>query len=164
MKGTYARDKDGVVTSMLICEMAAYYRKKNMTLTDALKNLYDRYGYYAECTDESYFRGPDGKERMASLMTSLRHNPPTEIGGMKVAKIRDYLSGQITDPMSGETWLTGLPKSNVLYFELKGDNAVIIRPSGTEPKIKLYYLMSDSDYEGAVSEIERCRETVESWF
>ena len=164
MKGTYARDKDGVVTSMLICEMAAYYRKKNMTLTDALKNLYDRYGYYAECTDESYFRGPDGKECMASLMTSLRHNPPTEIGGMKVAKIRDYLSGQITDPTSGEIWPTGLPESNVLYFELKGDNAVIIRPSGTEPKIKLYYLMSDSDYEGAASEIERCREAVESWF
>lgn len=164
MKGTYARDKDGVVASMLICEMAAFYRKKNMTLTDALKYLYDRYGYFAELTDESYFRGPDGKERMTALMAALRHNPPAEIAGIRVVKIRDYLSGQITDPESGETYPTGLPESNVLCFELGGDNAVIIRPSGTEPKIKLYYLMNGADYEEAASQIGRCREAVQSWF
>ncbi len=163
MKGTYTRDKDGVVTSMLICEMAAYYRKKGMTITDALENLYKRYGYYSELTDESYFRGLDGKDRMTALMTSLRKNPPDSLGGMKVIKIRDYLGGQITDPVSGATAGTGLPKSNVLYFELESDNAVIIRPSGTEPKIKLYYLMCGIDREDTELKIRQCRETVNTW-
>lgn len=162
MKGTYARDKDGVVTSMLICEMAAYYRKKGITLMGALDRLYKRYGHYSELTAESYFRGLDGKERMAELMTALRKNPPAGIGGMKVIRTRDYLSGQITDT-SGRTESTGLPSSNVLYFELEDDNAVIIRPSGTEPKIKLYYLMCGTDRQDAENRIKLCEKTVDDW-
>jgi phosphoglucomutase len=162
MKGTYARDKDGVVTAMLICEMAAYYRQKGMTLTDALDQLYKRYGYFSELTGENYFRGLDGKDRMAALMTSLRNNAPDNIGGMKVIKIRDYLTGIVTD-LAGGTSPTGLPKSNVLYFELEGGNAVVIRPSGTEPKIKLYYLMNGKDQTEAKSKITSSEETVKTW-
>lgn len=163
MKGTYARDKDGVVTSMLICEMAAYYRKKGLTLTGALDDLYKRYGYYSELTDESYFRGLDGKDRMEALMAALRKNPPSVIGGMKVMKIRDYQSGLTTDVISGGQEDTGLPRSNVLYFELTDDCAVIIRPSGTEPKIKLYFLMCGTDAADANRKIGACSETVGGW-
>lgn len=162
MKGTYARDKDGVVTAMLICEMAAYYRQKGMTLTDALEQLYKRYGYFSELTGENYFRGLDGKDRMDAMMTSLRNNAPRNIGGMTVIKIRDYLTGIITD-RTGGTSPTCLPKSNVLYFELDGGNAVVIRPSGTEPKIKLYYLMNGADLAEAKSNITSCEETVKTW-
>jgi phosphoglucomutase len=161
MKGTYARDKDGVVTAMLICEAAAYYRKKGMTLTDALEQLYHRYGYYSELTAESYFYGLDGKDRMTSLMNSLRNRAPDNIGGMQVVKIRDYLAEKVTVTGTGETYPTGLPKSNVLYFELSGGCAVVIRPSGTEPKIKLYYLMNGRDRSEAESRIEAAKQTIE---
>jgi phosphoglucomutase len=162
MKGTYARDKDGVVTAMLICEMAAYYRQKGMTLNDAIENLYKRYGYFSELTGENYFRGLDGKDRMDAMMTSLRNNAPDNIGGMPVIKIRDYLTGIITD-RAGGTSPTGLPKSNVLYFELDGGNAVVIRPSGTEPKIKLYYLMNGKDPAETKLKITSCEETVKTY-
>ncbi|MBQ2686463.1 MAG: phospho-sugar mutase [Clostridia bacterium] len=148
LKGTYARDKDAVVAVMLITEMAAYYKSKNMTLSDALELLYEKYGYYGEKTLNVYMKGVDGADRMKALLERIRNNPPAEIGGMKVISVRDYLKGTITDLESGEVSPTNLPISNVLYFETAGavgGNVLIFRPSGTEPKIKIYLLANGKD-------------------
>ncbi|MBO4355404.1 MAG: phospho-sugar mutase [Clostridia bacterium] len=142
LKGTYARDKDSVVTVMLISEMAAYYKAKNMTLFDAMNSLYERYGYYSEKTINVVMKGLDGLEKMKALMDGIRKNRPTELGGKKVVSFRDYQAETITNLITGEITPTGLPKSNVLYFETEGNNVVVIRPSGTEPKIKFYLLIN----------------------
>jgi phosphoglucomutase len=141
LKGSYARDKDAVVTSMLICEMTAYYAAKGMTLADALDALYERYGYSFEANQELYMEGLDGIEKMKALMDSLRKAPPAYVGGQPMAVIADYLTGQITDCTTGAVTPTGLTTSNVLRFVLRNGDVIAIRPSGTEPKIKLYYLL-----------------------
>lgn len=145
LKGTYARDKDAVVATMLIVEMTAYYRKKNMTLYDALTALYEKYEYYKEKLEEIYLTGIDGREKINAIMDNYRKNPPSVIAGEALASVRDYQSGLITDVRTGKTEPTNLPTSNVLYFETENKNIAIVRPSGTEPKIKFYYLChSDS--------------------
>jgi len=149
LKGTYARDKDSVVASMLVCEMAAAYMAKNMTLADALDNIFEKYGYYIEGVKNIYMEGLDGLEKMSALMDELRNNPPYEIGGQKVVAIRDYEKETVTDLKTGAVTGTGLPKSNVLYFEVECGDRIIMRPSGTEPKIKLYMLTSAKTYEAA---------------
>lgn len=149
LKGTYARDKDAVVTSMLICEMTAYYRAKGMTLSDALEALWAKYGYFYETNAEIYMEGLDGAARMTALMDSLRKNAPTEFGGVPVSLVGDYAAGTITE--NGSVRPTGLPASNVLYYKLENGDVIVFRPSGTEPKVKIYYLLS-ADNEPAAHE------------
>ena len=141
LKGTYARDKDAVVASMLIAEMTAYYKARHMTLGDALDALFERYGFCYETNVEVYMEGLDGAQKMAALMDGLRNDPPKAFGGVRVTELRDYQTGLITNCSSGEQTPTGLPKSNVLYYKLDNGDVIVARPSGTEPKIKFYYLL-----------------------
>lgn len=163
LKGTYARDKDSVVGVLLITEMAAYYKSKGMTLYDAMEALFARYGYYMETTVNVVMKGLDGLEKMANLMNSIRQNPPAELGGKKVVAMRDYLTETITDLTTGKTSPTGLPKSNVLYFETEGGNVVVIRPSGTEPKIKLYLLVNGESRDAVAATLDAVRASVAVW-
>jgi len=135
--GTYARDKDGVVAALIISEMAAGYKKEGMTLIDVLDGLYEKYGYYAEETVNLEFTGFDANERRESLMTRLRECPPEEIFGLKVEAIDDYLNDGITNSATGLAMY-----ENVLYYHLEGGNIAVVRPSGTEPKIKVYFLLN----------------------
>ncbi len=160
LKGTYARDKDAVVASMLLCEMAAYYMQKGMTLYDALLGLYEKYGYYFEGVQNIYMEGLDGKEKMDNLMESLRNNPPKKIGGKKVVSVRDYKTGIIKNTETGETESTGLPSSNVLYYVNESGDVVVVRPSGTEPKLKLYFLVNGKTAEDADKALDGCRSTM----
>lgn len=137
LSGTYVRDKDAVVASMLICEMAAYYRKHGKTLANVIDEIYKEYGYYKSTTLSFEFEGASGMKRMDEIMSNLRENPLTTINGETVKTICDYLVSEEKDTQTNEIKTINLPKSNVLHFEL-GGNAVIVRPSGTEPKIKLY--------------------------
>lgn len=143
--GSYARDKDAVGASMMILEMTAFYKKSNMTLSDALDKLYESYGFYGEKMIDIYMEGLDGIEKRRRVMTHLRENPPKELGGCKVVKIGDYLAGTVVDSLSGESTPTGQPASDVLYYTLSSDDKIIIRPSGTEPKIKIYILSHGKD-------------------
>ncbi len=136
LSGTEVRDKDGVNASMLIAECAAWYKKKGMTLYDALQSLFNEYGFYGEKVTSFGLEGKDGLEKMQRVMNQLRAEHPQALGGAKVLAVRDYLSGERTSATGKER--TGLPKSDVLYYELDGGAWVCIRPSGTEPKIKLY--------------------------
>ena len=163
LKGTYARDKDAVVAAMLIVEMAAYYKAKGMTLYDALLAMYKTYGTFTEKTVNVTMKGLDGAARMKELMNTLRKNPPKEIGGKKVLALRDYESGIITDTETGETAPTGLPSSNVLFFECEGDNSLVVRPSGTEPKIKFYLLLNGDSAEVLADAVKAFEATVNTW-
>ena len=148
LSGTYARDKDAVCASLLITEMAAFYRARGKSLYEVLCGIFEKYGYYSEGIGTIVLPGLDGLAKMASLMDGLRQNPPKEIAGVKVASVADYQTGIITDA-DGKTAPTGLPVSNVLFYTLENGDSVVIRPSGTEPKIKLYYLVSDKTKEAA---------------
>ena len=143
--GSYARDKDAVEASMIILEMTAYYKKQGMTLSDALAKLYETYGYYIEKTIDVWMEGLDGIEKRKRIMASLRQNPPRCIADIKVSSVGDYLEGVITDVDSGMTRSTGQPSSDVLYYTLESEDKIIIRPSGTEPKIKIYVLAHGAD-------------------
>lgn len=138
--GTYARDKDAVEASMMILEMTAYYKKRNMTLIDAMNALYEKYGVYGESMTDIYMEGADGIERRCRVMTGLRENAPAMLGGYKIKEIGDYLTGVFVDLETGKTRSTGQPASDVVYFVLENGDKIIVRPSGTEPKIKIYAL------------------------
>jgi len=155
MRGTYVRDKDGIVAAMLFCEMAAYYKNLGITMADALENLYAKYGKYIEETENLYYEGIDGAAKMKIIMEHLRSNPPESLGGEDVAVIRDYLSGEVTDLRTGEITSTELASSNVLYYQTAEGNVTVIRPSGTEPKIKIYYLLHEP------AEVERFKADME---
>ncbi len=163
LKGTYARDKDAVVASMLLCEMAAYYSTKGMTLCDALQGLYDRYGYYDEGIANIYMDGLDGIERMKKLMNDLREAPPTELAGRRVVEIRDYLKDTVLDVDTGKVTSTGLPSSNVLYYVTECGDVIVIRPSGTEPKIKIYILAHDETLEAVKTKITEYAKATDAW-
>lgn len=154
LKGTYARDKDAVVATMLICEMTAYYKTRNMTLSDALAELYKRYGYSLEKTQELVFDGYDGAERIAGIMRALRSPSIHSIGNTKISTFSDYLTGFVTDADGGRK-STGLPSSDVLRFCLDNSDVIIARPSGTEPKLKLYYLLSADSEKEASEKLEQ---------
>ena len=138
LTGTYARDKDAVVASMTLCEAAAYYKTKNMTLWDAMIEMYERYGYYKDHVESITLKGIEGLAKIQEIMNTLRADAPKEIGGYAVTAVRDYKEGTIKDVKTGEEKPTGLPGSNVLYYELTDDAWVCVRPSGTEPKVKFY--------------------------
>ena len=137
LAGTHARDKDAVVGSMLICEMAAFYKTKGMNLVDVMNSLYDEFGYYNNDVQSYTFEGAAGMQKMAGIMDTLRENPPKEIAGYGVTAVSDYKTSKTTFTDGGEE-IIELPKSNVLAFALEKGNKVIVRPSGTEPKIKAY--------------------------
>lgn len=151
LAGDYARDKDAVTASMLIAEMAAYYRTKGMTLYDAMQTMYEKYGFYTEQTISITMPGVAGLERMKELMIELRQNPLTNVGGHPVEYIRDYQSGVRTHVSDGKTETMELSGQNVLYYELEGGTSFIIRPSGTEPKVKVY-IMAKADSKAASDE------------
>ncbi len=161
MKGLYARDKDSVVASMLICEMAAYYSLRGMTLIDALNSLFEKYGYFTEESCEIYKEGVDGKEQIAAMMNALRGDIPTEMGGDKVVNYRDYNAEISIDTITGKSEPTGLPKSNVIYIKTSGDNVVVARPSGTEPKIKFYILAKGTNAEDSAANATACKASLE---
>ena len=139
LTGTYARDKDAVVASMALCEAAAYYKTKGWTLWDAMTDIYERLGYYKDAVSAITLKGKEGIEKIGSIMVELRENPLETIGDYKVLKVRDYQKDTYTDCVTGSVTPTGLPKSNVLYYELSDEAWICVRPSGTEPKIKFYY-------------------------
>ena len=145
--GSYARDKDAVEGSMMILEMTAYYKKKGMTLSDALAELYKTYGLYAEKTIDIYMEGLDGIENRKKVMQNLRDNTPTSIGGVAVMSAGDYKTGEVRNLENGQISTTGQPSSDVLYYTLKNEDKIIVRPSGTEPKIKIYILAHDENKE-----------------
>ena len=141
LSGTYVRDKDAVVGSMLICEMAAFYADQGKNLVDVLNELYSKYGYHL-CTQKSFaFEGEAGMENMNAIMQSLRENPAEEIGGIKVARFNDYKKRLAKDCLTGRQEPIELPSSDVLMYQLEDGCKAVIRPSGTEPKIKIYYFV-----------------------
>ena len=137
--GTYARDKDAIVATMALCEAAAYYKTQGKTLWDAMIDMYEEFGYYKDAIQAVTMKGIEGLQKIQEIMTTLRQNPPAEFAGHKVTAVRDYKLDEITDIATGEKKPTGLPNSNVLYYELTDDAWVCVRPSGTEPKVKFYY-------------------------
>ena len=140
LTGSYARDKDAVGAALMICEMTAFYSKQGLTLCNALEELYKTYGYYREGMTDIYMEGLDGIERRKRVMSTLRENPPKTIGGHKVARVGDFAARTYTDLATGEKTDSGLPASDVLVYILDDGDKVIVRPSGTEPKIKIYFL------------------------
>ena len=160
LKGTYARDKDAVVAAMLICEMTAYYKGKGMTLSDALDALYSRYGYCFEANVEIYMEGLDGPARMAAKMDALRNPAPAEIAGCKVIRFGDYQAQTIEDRLTGTVESTNLPKSNVLAFTLDNGDVIVARPSGTEPKIKFYFMLAGADRAETEAKMATYREAI----
>ena len=137
--GTYARDKDAISATAALCEAAAYYKQKGMTLWDAMIAMYEKYGYYKDAVKAIGLSGIEGLAKIQSIMETLRNNTPTEVGGYKVTSARDYKLDTIKDMATGEVKPTGLPSSNVLYYDLEDGAWICVRPSGTEPKIKFYF-------------------------
>ena len=150
LAGSYVRDKDAVVASMLVCEMTAFYRTKGISLIKARENLYAKYGNFVHTQKSFICEGLSGMERMSEIMNELRENPPSEIGGLKVLSIADYKTSMKKDMTNDSTEAINLPKSDVISFVLEKNAKVIIRPSGTEPKIKAYYTTNDTDRKNAV--------------
>lgn len=163
LTGTYARDKDAVGTSLMIAEMTAYYEERGMTLADALCELDEKYGVYREKTTEIYMEGLDGLARQKRVMDTLRAEPPKTLGGLRVTSIGDYSKGYFTNVDTGERTPITQPESNVLYFVTETDDKVVIRPSGTEPKIKLYFLVHGATEEEAMAKIARFTEDTASF-
>ncbi len=145
LSGTYARDKDAVVGSMLIAEMACYYKNRGMSLYEAMNDVYNTYGRYEENVISISMPGLDGLAKIKGIMKSMRENAPASIGSFNIVKVRDYLDGTVLDTVNGSESKTGLPSSDVLFYELEGGLSVVVRPSGTEPKIKLYITVIGKD-------------------
>jgi len=153
--GTHARDKDAVAAVMCLCEAAAYYKSQGITLYEQMNNLYKKYGYFKENVVSVTLKGLDGMQKIKDIMTNYRNNPPRQAGDYQVLKIRDYLNGTITDMQNGEVSPTGLPVSDVLYFELNDNAWCAIRPSGTEPKLKFYFGVKGSSMQDAIERLNR---------
>ena len=147
--GTHARDKDAIVATMALCEAAAYYKTKGKTLWDAMVDMYETYGYYKDAIQSITLKGIEGLQKIQEILETLRKNPPMEVGGYKVVKARDYQADIIRDIATGEVTSTGLPSSNVLYYDLTDDAWLCVRPSGTEPKVKFYYGIKGTSLEDA---------------
>ena len=147
--GTHARDKDAIVAVMKLCEAAAYYKTQGKSLWDAMLDMYERYGYYKDDVTAITMKGKEGLEKIQAIMESLRANTPKEVGGYKVLAARDYKLDTITDMATGNVTATGLPSSNVLYYELEKNAWFCVRPSGTEPKVKFYYGIVGNDLKDA---------------
>ncbi len=147
--GTHARDKDAIVATMALCEAAAYYKTQGKTLWDAMIDMYEKYGYYKDDIKAITLKGIEGLAKIQEILETLRKEPPVEIAGYKVLKARDYKADTIKDLATGEVTATGLPSSNVLYYDLTDDAWLCVRPSGTEPKVKFYYGVKGTSLEDA---------------
>ena len=147
--GTHARDKDAIVATMALCEAAAYYKTQGKTLWDAMIDMYEKYGYYKDDIQSITLKGIEGLEKIQQILETLRKNPPVKIGAYEVLRARDYKADTIKDLATGEVTATGLPNSNVLYYELSEDAWLCVRPSGTEPKVKFYYGIKGTSLEDA---------------
>ena len=154
LPGTYARDKDGIAAVALICEAAAYYKSKGITLWEQMLNIYKKYGFYREGAIQVTLEGVDGAKQIKEMMDEQRANPPKEFAGIKVKRIRDYQIQKIKDVETGDITEMDIPKSNVLYYELDNETWVCVRPSGTEPKIKYYIGVKENSLEEADNKIE----------
>ncbi len=162
LAGTHARDKDAVVAVMCLCEVAAWCKKEGITLWDQMIRLYEKYGYFKEDLYTITLKGIDGTRQIQEMMDRLRSNPPKEFGEFKVLEFRDYESGEIVNLETGEKRATGLPKSNVLYFDLSEDSWCCARPSGTEPKIKFYMGVKGNSLEDAARKNEALTESLKA--
>lgn len=162
LAGTHARDKDAIVAVMCLCEVAAYCKKNGKTLWDMMLDTYEKYGYYKESQYTITMKGIDGARQIAEIMDKLRKNPPKAFGSRKVLKFRDYQTDRIVDMADGTETKTGLPKSNVLYFELPDDEWCCARPSGTEPKIKFYMGVKGSSIRDAEARLEQLTEDLKA--
>ncbi len=162
LAGTHARDKDAIVAVMCLCEVAAYCKKHGKTLWDMMLDTYEKYGYYKESQYTITLKGIDGSRQIAEIMDKLRKNPPKAFGGLSVLKFRDYETDRAVDMATGEEGKTGLPKSNVLYFELPDDAWCCARPSGTEPKIKFYMGVKGASLEDAQNKLAQLTEDVKA--
>lgn len=160
--GTHARDKDAVVAVMALCEVAAWCKHEGITLCDQMKNLFETYGYYKERLSTVTLKGQDGAKKIAEMMEKIRTEIPEQIGGLVVTQFRDYREDVLLDCITKERTTTGLPKSNVLYFELEGGTWCCIRPSGTEPKIKFYIGVRGTDAADAAGKMEQMMKAVET--
>lgn len=163
LAGTHARDKDAIVAVMLLCEVAAWCKKNGITLWDQMLRLYEKYGYFKEDLYTITLKGIDGSRQIQEIMSKLRSNPPREFGDLKVISIRDYESGEVTNLETGEKTSTGLPKSNVLYFDLTEDSWCCARPSGTEPKIKFYMGVKGNSLEDAAQKNAALTEALKAY-
>lgn len=163
LAGGYVRDKDAVVASMLICEMCCYYKDKGMTLIEVLDSLYKKYGYYYSCQKSFTCEGQDGMAKMAKSMGDLRTTPPTEVAGMKTVAVLDYSTSVETNLITGETGEIKLPKSNVLCYRLDGGAQAIVRPSGTEPKIKVYISTIGNSLDDATNLSDKIQAAMEKY-
>ena len=158
--GDYARDKDGISAVMSLCEAAAYYKSKRMTLWDQMMKIYEKYGFYKEDQVSIVLEGADGAEKIKSMMTNMRNNLPEKIGKYKVIEFKDVELDEIKNLVTGEQRKTGLPKSNVLYYELENNAWCCVRPSGTEPKIKLYMGVKADSMESAEKDLEELKDAM----
>ncbi len=158
LAGTYARDKDACVAVMMLCEVAAYYKLQGMTLWDAMLAMYEKYGYYKEGLATLTLKGMDGAQQIQEMMSEARSNPPKTMGGYKVLAVRDYKEDIRKDMVTGETAPTGLPSSNVLYYELENNAWCCVRPSGTEPKIKYYFGVKGTSLTDAQEKLEALKQ------
>ena len=152
--GTHARDKDAITAVMMLCEAAAYYKTKGLSLWDQMIKIYEKYGYYKEGISTITLKGADGAEKIKELMDTIRNNPPKTLGGYKVTKVRDYKTGIIVDTKTKKEYETGLPKSNVLYYDLEDNAWCCVRPSGTEPKVKFYMGVKGKSIKESESKLE----------
>ena len=158
--GTHARDKDAIVATMALCEAAAYYKTQGKTLWDAMIEMYERYGYYKDAIQSITLKGIEGLAKIQEILETLRKNPPAEIAGYKVLKARDYKKDTVQDMETGEVITTGLPNSNVLYYDMPDGTWLCVRPSGTEPKVKFYYGVKGTSLEDADKKSEEMGEAV----
>ena len=155
--GDYARDKDGIAAVMALCEAAAYYREQGITLWDQMQNIYKKYGYYKETQVSIVKEGPQGAEEIKNMMTDMRNTPVEKIGDYKVLTFKDIDKDISKNMITGETSTTGLPKSNVLYYELEDNSWCCVRPSGTEPKIKFYMGIKGTSNDDADNKLEKLK-------
>lgn len=162
LAGTHARDKDAIVAVMCLCEVAAYCKKNGITLWDMMLEMYEKYGYYKETQYTITLKGVDGSRQIAEIMEKLRSNPPKAFGDLQVLRFRDYQNDRVVDMATGQEGKTGLPKSNVLYFELPDHFWCCARPSGTEPKIKFYMGVKGSSLEDAQKKVEKLTEDLKA--
>lgn len=160
LAGTYARDKDACVAVMMFCEVAAWYKKQGKTLWDAMVDMYEKYGYYREGLATMTLKGIDGAAQIQSMMSEMRNNPQKTLGGFDVLAVRDYKADTRKDMVSGEVASTGLPSSNVLYYELSDNAWCCVRPSGTEPKIKFYFGVKGDSLEDADLKLKGLKEAL----
>ncbi len=160
LAGTYARDKDACVAVMLLCEVAAFYKSQGKTLWDAMMDMYEKYGYFKEGLHTITLKGMDGAKQISDMMEKARQNPPVSLAGLRVEAMRDYTKDERKDLKTGEVTPTGLPNSNVLYFELENNSWCCIRPSGTEPKIKFYFGVKGTSLEDSEEKLEALKDAL----